>query len=305
MRRKLIESIKKLMRTELTSHQVHVYFNIYMLKSVFFGCGVVSLIKREENEMKRTCETPMLKKLGLSTKLPREVMYVRKTALGLGLIEPCTVLSILTLKQYFGHMRMGSDTSNITKANEELLQLENGRSKHHMDIRQSEKYWTRTWIDEASDQCNKRTIQIQNRDVHANETTTNATIMDYACTYVREKRNSKEITEMINHVRMHKQLYFPFEIVSMCGSQKTNCVENDDEISPMRWCFCKKRVEKPSIKCFRKWRKFVEWLKARRVQTKIDFKVEGKCRWVMSESNEVIRCQNEKGKVEYYEKPEY
>ena len=75
-----------------------MYFNIYMLKSVFFRCGLVSLSEMEEDEMKRTCENPTLKKLGLSAKLPREVIYMRKTALGLKLMEPNTVLSILMLK---------------------------------------------------------------------------------------------------------------------------------------------------------------------------------------------------------------
>ena len=74
------------------------------------------LSELEKNEMKRIYEVLILKKLGLSVKFPREVMYMRKTALGLGLIELDAVLEILTLKQYFGHMRMRSDTSKIIKA---------------------------------------------------------------------------------------------------------------------------------------------------------------------------------------------
>lgn len=94
----------------------------------------------EELELKKIHETPILKKLGLSTKLPCEVMYMSKTALGLGLIEPNTVLSILTLKQYFRHVRMNSDTANITKANEELSQVENRRSKTHFEINKRDKF---------------------------------------------------------------------------------------------------------------------------------------------------------------------
>ena len=74
------------MNTELTLCQVHVYFSIYVLKSVFFRCGVVRLSELGKDEMKRIYEEPTLKKLGLSVKLPREVMYMRKTELGLGLI---------------------------------------------------------------------------------------------------------------------------------------------------------------------------------------------------------------------------
>ena len=43
MRGKLVESIKKIMRTEITSCQVHAYFNIYVLKSELFGCIVIKL----------------------------------------------------------------------------------------------------------------------------------------------------------------------------------------------------------------------------------------------------------------------
>ena len=64
--------------------------------------------------------------------------------------------------------------------------------------------------------------------------TINATIIDYVCIYVREKNNKREITEMLSHVRLHKQLLLPFEIVSMCGEMKTNCMKDNEEISPMR-----------------------------------------------------------------------
>lgn len=42
MKEKTVESVRKLMNTELKAWQVHVYFNMYVIKSVFFGCGVVS-----------------------------------------------------------------------------------------------------------------------------------------------------------------------------------------------------------------------------------------------------------------------
>lgn len=59
----------------------------------------------------------MLKNLSLSEKLSREVMYTRKKAFGLGLLEPNTALAIFTLKKNFRYMRMNSDTSNTTKVN--------------------------------------------------------------------------------------------------------------------------------------------------------------------------------------------
>ena len=57
-----------------------------MIKSVFFGCGVIELNPREEKELKRIYKEPMLVKLGLSKKFPRIVLYTRKSALGVGLM---------------------------------------------------------------------------------------------------------------------------------------------------------------------------------------------------------------------------
>ena len=109
---------------------------------------------------------------------------------------------------------------------------------------------------------------------------------------------------MINHVRIYKQVYLPFEIVIMCSGKKTNCMSDNDEISPMRWSFYDERVEKPSIKCFKKWNKFVELLRTLNIKTEIDFKVERKYRWTASENGEIIRYQDKEEKVTCYVKPE-
>ena len=50
-------------------------------------------------------EPVLLKKLGLSEKFPREILYARKSALGVGLLKPSTIITILTLKLYLEHMR--------------------------------------------------------------------------------------------------------------------------------------------------------------------------------------------------------
>ena len=45
----------------------------------------------------------ILRKLGLSEWFPRDVLYLRKTALGVGIIKPSTIIDILALKLYVGH----------------------------------------------------------------------------------------------------------------------------------------------------------------------------------------------------------
>ena len=41
VKKKMTVSIKKLMRTEMKTHQAHVHFNMCMLTNVFFGCSIV------------------------------------------------------------------------------------------------------------------------------------------------------------------------------------------------------------------------------------------------------------------------
>ena len=103
-----------------------------------------------------------------------------------------------------------------------------------MDVKESDKFWTKTWVDAIAEQCKKRGTQIINKAQNMSEITTNATIMDFVCMCVRGKKNKREITEMINHVQIYKQVYLPFEIVRICSRKKTNCVNDNDEISPIR-----------------------------------------------------------------------
>ena len=102
MKEKLIKAMIKLLNTKLYPYMVHIYFNVYMIKSVYFGCGVISLTTSQINELKKIYEEPILIKLGLTKKFPREVMYMSKDSLGLGLLTPETILAIQRLKLYFG-----------------------------------------------------------------------------------------------------------------------------------------------------------------------------------------------------------
>ena len=43
MKEKMIESIAKLNNTEIKPYLMHLYFNAYLLKKVFFGYGVIKL----------------------------------------------------------------------------------------------------------------------------------------------------------------------------------------------------------------------------------------------------------------------
>ena len=63
IREKIIKGITKLMRTAMMLYQIHVYFNMYILRSVFFRCAIVELIEKQITELKRIYKAPIIKKL--------------------------------------------------------------------------------------------------------------------------------------------------------------------------------------------------------------------------------------------------
>ena len=105
MSKKLHGSITKLMTVALNLYQAAIYFNVCVITSVFLGSGIVCITVEQEKELKGMCEEPILMKLGLSKKFPRAVLFSRKSALGVGLMEPHTIIDVLKLKLFIGNMR--------------------------------------------------------------------------------------------------------------------------------------------------------------------------------------------------------
>jgi len=94
------ESVTKLIATIITTNQVHLYFNIYLLTSIYFRAGIIELNKQQEDVLRKIYESPILTKLHLSIKFSKELLYIRKNTLGVGLISPNTALAIARLKLY-------------------------------------------------------------------------------------------------------------------------------------------------------------------------------------------------------------
>ena len=82
-----------------------------------------------------------MEKLKLGSKFPRKVLYIHKNALGVGLMTPNTILEILSLKLYFGHTRLNSNTNQLIEVNLQNLQIESGRNIPFESIPQSEEFW--------------------------------------------------------------------------------------------------------------------------------------------------------------------
>ena len=81
-----------------------------MIKSVNVGCGIVELTNKQDEELKRTHEEPLLMKLGLSRKFPRNMLCNRKIALGVGIMTTKTIIDILKAKTHLGNIRRRGET---------------------------------------------------------------------------------------------------------------------------------------------------------------------------------------------------
>ena len=99
MKEKLTISIKKVIVTEMSIYR-DIYFNMYMLWSIYFGYRVVQLIKKQEDELRSIYKGPLIKKLGLSVKYLKYVIYTRILVEGLGILQPKIILAIIALKHY-------------------------------------------------------------------------------------------------------------------------------------------------------------------------------------------------------------
>ena len=122
------EAIGRLKNTSIMISTAPMYYNIYLSKKVYFGCGIFALNLKQVNILKKIYEPVILRKMGLSEKFPRSVLYSRKSALGVGLMSPDTIISSLALKLYTGHNRYKSELSKIIRINEENARFYYGYS---------------------------------------------------------------------------------------------------------------------------------------------------------------------------------
>ena len=114
-------SIIKVTNTLLKYYEVHMFFHIYIVKSFFFGAGIILLTNTQETTLKKIYESSLLQKLGLGAKFPRSILYVTKQEMGLGFISPKTISDQIKLKMFIGNIRAQTKTSVGIKVLHELL----------------------------------------------------------------------------------------------------------------------------------------------------------------------------------------
>ena len=198
--------------------EVHVYFHAYLIKSVFFGTGVVTLSEAQEASLCRIYEAPILQKLGYSVKFPRDLMYAPVKAMGLGFLRPTTIITQLKAKLLVGNARIQSPTYDFFLVLHEIIQFQSGLSQNIASIDKSNKFWKSTWLDDAYNGIRSRGIRCKHDAWSFRKISRNTTLMDMA---VRFTSNTTHLT-YINTVRRYKRVIYPFELIGTDGRSRTS-----------------------------------------------------------------------------------
>jgi len=130
MKEKMRMAMGKLSNTPMLVANVYIFYNMYLIKQVYFGYGVVNLIPQQEEILQELSEKVILKKLGLGERFSRDVLYSRKMALGAGLMKPTTIIDMLALKLYIGYKRLNDRIAKIIRITEEDATYQNGYNEH-------------------------------------------------------------------------------------------------------------------------------------------------------------------------------
>ena len=271
MRKKLHDSITKMMNIELNPYQASVYYHVYMIKSVFFGCGVIQLNEKQEIELKRLYEEPLLMKLGFSRNFPRKVLYMRKSAFGIGIMAPKTILDTMKLKLYIGNVRRNGNAGKAIEIHQDFRQIEAGRNCQ-IGENPNRTYWKETWIDEVSRLLWDRKMSVEQSQQETLYNTKNKTLMEYAMKYVELNQYQKHVLYQINFVRLKKGVILPAEIVGFNRRKQTACYRNIEERSSIDWKITKEMKEDISCNQRRIWKDFIEWLSNQAIKTHLDIK---------------------------------
>jgi len=140
MRNKLRNAIDKLNNTVIYPQLTYIFYNAYLIKSVYFGIGIICLTPNQELELMRIYEPTILRKLNLSSKLPRRILYTRKLSLGIGIMKPSTIIDTLKAKLYLENVRKEGVAQSAIRLQEEYLAVEAGR-RVSIPHNPEERYW--------------------------------------------------------------------------------------------------------------------------------------------------------------------
>lgn len=93
-----------------------------------------SLNKQQENMLKSMHKPVILRKLKLSEKFPRKVLYSRKSSLGIGLLALRAIVDASSLKLHAGHLRAETKVAEIMQINKDNAKWSYRYSKSIIDM---------------------------------------------------------------------------------------------------------------------------------------------------------------------------
>ena len=153
------------MTTRLTSTHVNQYF----MTRVYFACRIVQLTSKQEKELQKIYEEPLLLKLQLGRNFPRAAFHSRAKALGVGLMKPTTILAAMAARLHIANTRSYNPTSKIIKASENYDMIMQGRNTSNLCKFQTKCQTSSSWTQYIGSIFNNRNISLQNH--HAEELT--------------------------------------------------------------------------------------------------------------------------------------
>ena len=122
--------IAKLNITTLYTTSTYLYFNAYLVKSIFFGTEIMHLNSNQNKELKLICEIVIYTKLGLGGKFLREILYFNRNSIGIGLTTPKTIVAMLALKLYISNKCAKIKVRYIIEIIDNIIAVEQGSSNN-------------------------------------------------------------------------------------------------------------------------------------------------------------------------------
>jgi len=89
-------------------------------------------------------------------------MQTNRTAIGVSLLQPYTIVAIATLKQYIGNIRLMRNVGQMIVTTEELVVIKTGYRGRCIDFISECRYWKKMWIDNINEYFKSRDLLIMN-----------------------------------------------------------------------------------------------------------------------------------------------
>ena len=96
----------------------------------------------------------------LGDRFPRKLLHVRKSELGIGLVEPNSVMCSLALKSRLGNKRSEGELTSVIKCHEELISDDSGLPEKVRITVCDLKCQKVGWIEEIDEKLNYRLLVV-------------------------------------------------------------------------------------------------------------------------------------------------